>query len=253
MGKFYLNKIFSNSTEIDFMTSLLDFILSIDPRITCDTTVAEQYDSTAWEEETSHIPTFNFSINGKITITAKREANLANYALAFNLWYGTTQTGALYFSTAWHQGGINQNLYREYNISALTTDSFILFSFAGNGSYLTAGIDCVWFTSDDKNYINVTFGRSAFNIPTIFNISGKLFTEMETLISGTFVSKFPYRTSAGNFDYSRGAAYINNSYEVFRSSAFIDCTEVTVGDTIALTNGAYFAVGPHQLLKIIDN
>ena len=253
MGSFYFNKIYSNSNEIDFMNLVVDFILSIDSRITCDTTVAEQYDSSMWEEGTEHVPTFNFIISNKIDFQLKRENTLAGNDLALIIGHGTDYRSGTYFSSAWHNGGVYQNLYRELNISALVNDTFILFSFGGMAQYGTAGFDCVWFTSNDKNYTNFTWGRSALTIASIFDISGKTFTELETSASGTFVSKFPYNAPSGEIDFSRGAAYVNGGYEVFNSSVFIDCTKVTVGDTVALANGAYFAVGPHQLVKIIDN
>lgn len=253
MGNFYFNKISSSDNEIVFMTSLLDFILSIDSRIVCDTTVADQYDSTKWEEGQAHIPTFNFTIGNTIAFQIQRADPLNSYSLAFRVNYGSQSRSDVYFCTSWHQGGVYQNLYREINISALVNDTFILFSFGAISQYGTAGFDCIWFTSNSKNYINFTFGRTATTIAGIFNISGKTFTEVETLVNGTFVSKFPYKASSGEIDFSRGAAYVNDGYEVFNTSTIIDCTEVTVGDTVALANGAYFAVGPHQLVKIIDN
>ncbi len=250
MGRKYFEKISSSENEIVFANLWYNFILNIDPRITCDTTVSAEYTN----PDTTHVPTFNFSINGKFTIQIKRNANLANYSLAYTVSCGTFSDSEIYYSTAWHNGGVYQNLYRELNIAALATDDFILIAIGGlsGTSYINDGIDAVWFTANDKNYTNITFRRTAFTEAVIFNISSKIFTETETSAQGTFTSRFPYKAVTGRIDYIKSSVYTNNGVRVFDNPSLFDCTTVSVGATVPLAEGEYYAVGTNQLIKMSE-
>lgn len=249
MSKVVFEKIYSSGNEIAFMTDVVNFILGIDPRITCNTTVSEQYEN----QESSYVPKFSFSIDGKATLTITRNADLANYALAFTITCGSFSRGDCYFSTAWRNGGVYQNLYREFNIAAVVTDDVLSFTFAGgtSGNYYNINITITTITADSMHYL-CTVGNQTYSTSSIFNLanSNRLYTELETATPGYFTSRFQYKSPTGKLDYANGAVCVNNGGKVFSLSSIYDCTELTPGTQYTLNNKEYFAIGPHQLVKI---
>jgi len=245
MGKVVYTKISSSENEIVFMTDVVNFILSLDPRITCDTTVADAY--------AEGTPTFNFSIGGVVTLSMVRSADISGKALEFNFTCGSTTANTIYFSNNWRNGSVSQNMYREWNIACIVTDTLIFFMLGGctAGDYYNRNMCISLITSDSKHYLNIasfqTYGRS-----NIFNIadSGRVYTEVETSTTGSFLSRFAYKAPAGQTDYIANSICMNNGSKVFTIDSVYDCTEVIPGNMVSLTDGSYVAIGTHQLVKI---
>ena len=245
------DKVYTTGDELEFMSATLDFILGIDPRITCDTTVSAQYAN----RPSDYVPEFNFSIDGKATITLRRQATLAGAAIAFSFICGSSSVTNAYFSTWWNNGYVNQNMGREFNFAAIATDDVLFFTICGGSSdsYYNANLGVTTITSDSKHYLNV-IANQAYTQSSMFNLanSSRPYAELETSTPGYFISRFSYKAPTGKLDYAEGAVCVNNGGKVFNLSSVYDCTEVTPGTNYeGLINGNNcFTIGQHQFIKL---
>ena len=242
-------------TEAPWVQTLVDYITGLDSRITCANVISDEYDSSKWEEGTEHIPRFSFYFNGVYWFTIFRESNLASQALAFRTCYqedyGSFIVREQYFCTTWRSGYYWERLNRDFHISHIVTDDFIMIGTCGTSTYVS-NANFVISISDGKRYTTkYSINTNLYTKANIFNISAQPFTDPDG-VPGTFISRFSYKSVPGKIDYVKSSVYMNNGEKVFAMNNVYDCTTVTIGDPVPLSDGVYYAIGTHQLVKVIN-
>lgn len=241
----------SNGNEVDFMKDVIAYITGIDSGITCEDDPDDEYD--VGTVGTDHFPTFRFSINGEHIFTIKRSEQLSYtssqmYVLFVNNGeeiYSNTIT-YMHRGTEWSGNG-----NRKFSMSYLISSGFYILNIT---SYqILQSFTILFSESGNNNYSSYKFesvDQSTYNVATIFNISECVLYDVSAPIIGTFLSRFAYKAQPGKVDYIKSSIYINNGLKQFELTKVYDCTEVSPGSTVSLEDGAYLAVGPHQLVKV---
>lgn len=255
--------VLSTGTEIQFVTSLVDYITGLDPRITCTTDIAAEYN----DSDPTHIPVITFLIDNTIAFTLTRcyrdgtdnphpgPLNIASNGFIINCDIFSTKAYCVRSDAVPYKN----NSERAFAVSSIVTDEFILLSINGReyyyATYSTANMNIVYLKNESTYYTSIITGLS-FSKSTIFNISNRTFTENSTGKIATFVSRFSYACLPGYIDYIKNSVYVNSAIspaeKQFNISTIYDCTTVVPGETTSLSDGRYIAVGPHQLVKIPD-
>lgn len=256
-ANFYTEVIAYNSTEAELMKAVISYITGLDNRITCSEDPDYEYNRE--DRGDAYIPTFNFYIGSKLIFTISRDVNLRNPAGGFGI-YVKTSSQTL---SSKYVGDINGSKYynvkdnRAFRIAYIISDNFILIDFHQNFSSGNSipGIAIIYTISDTIDYVayKIIDSASSYNRSGIFNISGILFYNFSNASSGTFVSRFSYKSVPGKIDYVKNCVYATAGQKQFNIMALYDCTEVTAGDTLSLDDGAYIAVGTNQIVKILDS
>jgi len=240
-------------TEKDFMAAVINYLTGsqspLYQKIVCSSDIDTEYS----DSDLTHIPSFDFSINGKIDFSITRK-----YALSSSAWEFNITSGSVSNTLSW--GGSpsawDSTATRKIFISYIVDDNFVLLSINGtyqNGAISNANINFVYCKNSTKSYqsvINNVQGGGSVTIATIFNISSRVFYEVDGTDSGTFMSRFSYQAPAGEIDYIKSSIYGNGTNKEFEVTSVYDCTTVNVGDTVSLKDGAYLAVGTHQIVKV---
>lgn len=247
-------------TEKEFWAKAIEEITALSPEITCIGSV-DQYDG-----EPTTIPEFVFAFHGKEMLKLKRRVAINASTGRFDTTvfvndYNVFLNQEMIIGSDWSPTVIGA---RSLKISWLIAHNIIIFSMAaGIGSWGLRNLGLVSIKNGDAIYgdgwwFNNGDG-SVYPRNKIFNIYLKpdnttyyTFRDFNSNIIGSFTSRFQYKTDAGLIDYARGAIYTNNGNRVFDVSCVYDCSEVAIGDSISLSSGSYLAVGPHQLVKVLD-
>lgn len=256
-ANFYTEVIVYNNTEPELMKAVISYITGLDSRITCSEDPDYEYNKA--ERGDSYIPAFKFYIGSKLIFTMSRDVTLNNAAQGFGIYVKTSSQTIV---SKWVADLTSAKYYnvksdRSFCIAHIISDNFILLDihqpYESYGQ--RPGITIVYTISDTSDYVayKTTDQNSDYNRSNIFNISSRLFYNFSEASSGTFVSRFPYKSVPGKIDYVKSCVYATAGQKQFNIRAIYDCTEVTVGDTLSLDDGRYIAVGPHQLVKVLDN
>lgn len=264
MSAFYENTISITGIEKDFMSALISALTGISSAVTCTGDISQ------YEGATSVKPEFVININGKPTITLTRTAALSSNG-TFNIkvdvggnsiiasrqikfWSGTfgpnssTDRGAYISWIASSNGNVIFICIREYVASSGSTGNHVISTFKINDNVYGDGF-----------YINKDNG--AISKSDMFNLSGYINSSSEFVPyvyrnydnandNGSFVSRFQYTTKPGIIDYVKSSIYVDSGTKKLECSSLFDCSTVNSGDTVSLKDGAYLAVGTHQLVKV---
>lgn len=242
----------STGNEVDFMKDVIAYITGINNAITCEDDPDDEYDVET--VGTDHIPTFRFLFNNEHILTIRRSDKLSDGASYMyftfisngNIISDNNIVGFMYSGKAWSYNTLRQfkmsyieapGLYIINAVSYSISNSFVvLFAEAGNsnyGSYKYEGIN-----------------SSSYTISNIFNISQCVLYDNSNPVQGSFLSRFAYKAQPGKVDYIKSSIYANNNIKQFDLTSIYDCTEVSPGSAVSIKDGAYLAVGPHQLVKV---
>lgn len=246
--------------EKEFAKKLVNYILSLSDKITCANDPDDEYD--VGTVGTSYTPTFNFKINNKDAFRLYRtnalSAGTNGFIFVANAVAGApTNQKNIYFV---YHGSSNTRLYNEnYTrgivVSHIVNDNFVFLSFGAyseeyddrknqNASFL-------FCMSGSDNFASSRGNINPYSETNCFNLSAlELYDVATTLPNGVFVSRFAHAAPAGSIDYIKSSIYQNNSQKVFENKAVYDCSTVNVASTVSLKDGAYIAVGSHQLVKV---
>lgn len=246
-------------TEKEFWAKAIEEITALSPEITCIGSV-DQYDG-----EPTTIPEFVFAFHGKEMLKLKRRVAINTATGRFDTTvfvndYNVFLNQEMIIGSDWSPTVIGA---RSLKISWLITQNFIIFCVcAGVGSWGLRNLGLVSIKNEDAIYGD-GWWKNEDTLPTrerLFNIYQKPdghsvynFRDFNSAIIGTFTSRFQYKADAGLIDYARGAVYTNNGSRVFDISCIYDCSTVAIGDSVSLSSGSYLAVGPHQLVKVLDS
>jgi hypothetical protein len=244
----YWNLVSSNGTEKEFMSDFIDYLTSLDSKITCSSNVNTEFS----DSDLTHVPTFNFSINNKLAFTLTRAAALNTDTSSYNLACGSINVDISWQTSAAYTVSQDRGFY----VSYLINDNFVLLSINSSHKNWQARVEQI-----NNNIIYAgSSGASAYwsaitnldyNTRTsIYSISGRTFSPIGEDIDGTFTSRFSYACPPGAIDYIKSSVYLNSGQKQFEITSIYDCTTVSVGDTISLKDGPYLAVGTNQLVKV---
>lgn len=255
MGKMtFAQTILNNGTEIDFMKTVINYVTGVDNSIECLDDPDDEYDVET--VTTSHTPTFRFTINDVHVFTIERAAQLSSAsngikASAIVNGQKVVTSGALLWG-----GNYNYNIVgqRDVDISYIVSNGLFLFNFCGISSYGARDRLLVSFVksgnSKYETYTATVIHPVDYVISKVFDLSNYVFQDIDESISGTFISRFAYKAQPGKVDYIKSCIYESDGNKQFDFTCIYDCTEVSPGSTVSLEDGAYLAVGPHQLVKV---
>lgn len=249
-------------TEKEFMSGLITYLHNLDNKIVCTSSVDTEFDPS----DTSHVPTFNFTIDDTFPFTLKRykvvsgsgvDAPLSDDACGYMASFGSLVVGITFSAgTAY---AYTTSATRGYYISSLTNDDFVLLlinttSRAWTSQLMNDNMSIVYCKSGTKSYYSIGNNIDRSAKANIFNMGTRTFCDNSdpSGISGTFTSRFSYVSPPGKIDYIKSSVYLNNGQKKFDMSCIYDCTTVTVCDTVSLKDGPYYAVGSNQLVKIVQ-
>lgn len=243
-------------TELQFCQWLIDTMTAIDPRITCDTTVAAQF------ADNSNTATFNFSIANKYILRFKRNAVNSNGCGAYyitilvdGLEYGQTRYG-YGWRYAYHYDEPKGEDYPT-RIKSLVGDNFI-----GIWVGLNWTIDIV----------SPTFPPS-FSTALIIDPNGNSYASHCTdeaagnagyILRGSFYrcsdgasnysvahSLLNFTANPGNITYVQHCPVLNAGAMEYDFTEFVSCSTIALGSSITLSNGnTYIAIGDHTLAPL---
>lgn len=271
----YAASVEAYGTEKDMFRSIINYLTSLDSRITCDTDLDTEWETSL--ENSNHSPTFVFSINNTPIFSLGRDRNIATYYrqpskfLVFKLLLDGVPT----YQTNIRNKKDNPETETQWDtvytrgltISHIINDNFILLSFAASSDATTSQTtSTTWRDTDNATfalsfsnnqaYIGATKAASAapytpYSKAYCFDVSDYTLYNVTTPSSvGTFVSRFSYAAPVGTIDYIKSTVYQSNSSKIFENKAVYDSTTVNVGDAVSLKDGSYVAVGTHQLVKV---
>lgn len=263
MGSIAYGTVIQNSgVEKEFYRAIKTYILSLNSRITCDSDPDEEFDIST--KGGSYIPTLNFSIDGVHVFKIYRPDVLNNPVHGINVSMDAVNgipDNACYIN--FRYDGYHENWDRVAYSTAF--DRGLIISHIQNGSLVYLSFACWNETQGNRNAYNMSLlhiksdnsvllssikQQSGYNKNVCLDLSARTLYRTSDLASGTFLSRFSYACPPGTIDYIKSSIYQNNNEKVFENRAIYDSTTVAVGDTVSLKDGAYAAVGTHQLIKV---
>lgn len=253
MGSSY-DYIFSvNGTEKQFISGLIDYLTGLSNKITCSSNVETEFS----ESDLTHVPEFNFLIDGSLAFSLRRgstsgDAPLSSSTSKYKATCGTTTVDLdFHIGSGQERSTVTQ---RYYFISSIIGPNFVYISInttqtGGDNQPLNSNLSIAYCADSTKHYaLDTNINRRAKT--DMFNMSTRTFREVSGNAYGTFLSRFSYACPPGQIDYIKSSIYQYNNNKSFESTSIYDCTTVTLGDTVSLKDGAYLAVGTHQLVKV---
>ncbi len=263
MGSITYGTLIHNSgVEKEFYRSIKTYILSLNSRITCNSDPDEEFDIST--KGGSYVPTLNFSINGTHIFKIYRPDVLNNPVHGINVSMDAVNgipDNACYinfrydgYHENWDRVAYNAAFDRGLIISHIQNGSLIYLSFAcwneTQANRNTYNMSVLHMVSDNSVLLSSVKQQSGYNKTVCLNLSNRTLYRASDLASGTFLSRFSYACPPGTIDYIKSCIYQNSNEKVFENRAIYDSTTVAVGDTVSLKDGAYAAVGTHQLVKV---
>ena len=250
-----------NGTEKQFFQGLADFLHTLDPKIVCTSDLDVEFS----DSDLTHVPQIDFVIDGKLPFYFRR-TDIRGYGYDSNLTIGTSKYKAVCKNT-----GVNLDYYdnaatlhytdvanRWWFISALVGENFTYFSInttqrGGDNQPMNDNLSIAYCYGEDACYYAYNTNINRRQASTMFNLSGRTFKRTDDLLYGGFTSRFSYAAQPGKIDYVKSSVYTTNGTRLFTTNSIYDCTTVNVCDTVSLSDGVCYAIGPHQLVKIPDN
>ena len=256
----YYTTIASAGTEIDFVKQIIAYITGLNPKITCLDDPDDEYNISVVGND--YFPAFRFCFNNNHLLTITRQAKISEVSNGFIAHYFLNDVevsvGAysMYFNYQRNGYRYDQAATRHYMIAHISSENFILLAI--DSLYVSwserIGCNTVYAGSGDTEYMAYfqMTNDSHWQKSNLFNIAGLTFYQIGSQINGTFISRFQYKSMPGYIDYVKNCVYGTSGNAQFNINSIYDCTERAVGDTVSLDDGAYIAVGAHQVVKILE-
>ena len=262
----------SEAKEADAYKVIKNYILSLDARFTCAEDPDEEFDAAIMGGD--HIPVMNFKVSGHQLFKLYRpqpllddgaEVGISQICFSMDGYADVpSSTGTIHFMSSsyndWRDSKTQSTDWgRGLVISHIINENFIYLSFTcipdENGIFRrNQNRSIIYVISDGVVYVNSRGNLNPYDRSTVFNVSDmSIYSSAAPGMAGSFVSRFTYACPPGIIDYIKSSAYMSNGERIFTLDPLYDCTTVTTGDTVALEDGAYVAVGTHQLVKVLDS
>ena len=264
MGSAYFGReVISLKKEKDFYKEVKNYILGLNSAITCANDPDEEFDTS--EVGSSHVPILEFKVNNTDLFKFYRSAALSSTSITgFIVAMNNVPTGipestkGMSFKESSVSEGVpyTSDFKRGVIISHIVNDNFVYLMFSPLWNYSdnrkNNSFRVLYCKSGDDIYVTSSIAQlSAWNKYNAFNISDLTLYDLTTPTSnGTFLSRFAHAAPAGQIDYIKSSIYQNNSQRSFENKAIYDSSTVNISDTVSLKDGAYIAVGSHQLVKV---
>jgi len=254
MGSYKFDlSISSSSTEVAFVKAIISAITGLDDRITCIDDPDTEY-----AQGGSYKPKFRFCLNSVEFFRFQRNSGTSsrNSSFAFSYTLNDTPTSISTVAYSSDSSDWSVSTSRTYKFSYIVSGDFIAFCIAKpyvsgtNRDHIV--FSCILSSNDSyvSSYMNAY--SSNYNVETVFNLSERTFRSISggAINNMTFLSRFTYKAQPGKVDYIKNSIYTSSGSKIFDTTALYDCSEVASGSTVSVNDGAYLAVGPHQLVKV---
>ena len=235
----------AGETEQSFVQRVIDMIVGIDSRITCNTTAAAQY------ADTSATATFDYDIDGKYIFRMTRGA--VNSSQAGGYYFSIIVDGVEYTSSAyvrmWTKNSTAstdvQNGYDRISAYATDNDLFLWF-----GAYYNQEVEIIpshyisGFVTDGDNEAYCYGNKNSNDIQdqSFYKIDGTTGYSLPKLLSYTDVPGMISIVKNGN-PIKNSGGFVSFAKDLIPSSTR------TVGDSVVFDGKTYFAVGTNLLVK----
>ena len=254
--------------EKEYYRAIKNHILGISSIFTCDNDPDDEFDYGTNGDD--HIATLSFKINNVYSfklyrpdVLKRNSSEVGVYAINFAMDVNEqvpSSSGHLRFKFGDY--GMNDpvaqsvDLKRGLIISHFIGDNFVLlcfspaaYSWSGQGNSDTKRL--VRCSSGSTTIVASSIGGvSGLTEASMFNVSEMSFYNLASpSVGGVFLSRFTYAAPPGQIDYIKSSIYQNAGSKVIENMAIYDSSTVSVGSTVSLKDGSYFAVGSHQLVK----
>lgn len=236
-------------TEIEYIQTIVDAIVGIDSRITCNTTAAAQY------SDSSATATFDFNIDGKYFVRLKRGNNNASqtqsykFSIIVNEVEYVVSSGIRFWSSNTSPSGY-PSANAHFKVAAYTTDNdiFLWIGANYNGSvvetYPTNYASALITDENDIAYCGAVIGSNDLGAPELYKCS-------DGSSGFALVKPLAYTESVGNI------SIVDNCFNPISSSGafstftkdLIACSTVTIGSTIIIDGKTYIAVSSNILIE----
>lgn len=242
----------SSSTEIAFVKAIISAITGLDDRITCIDDPDEEYNKGG-----SYKPKFRFCLNSVEFFRFQRNLNASSrngvFVFSYTLNDTPTSIGTISYSSDHYDWGTSAS--RIYKFSYIVSGDFITIAIAQHSTDTSrSGVifPCILSTDDSYTSYKTISNNSDYNVGKVFDVSECVFKSISggAINNMTFLSRFTYKAQPGKVDYIKNSIYTSSGSKIFDTTALYDCSEVASGSTVSVNDGAYLAVGPHQLVKV---
>ena len=252
-------------TEVDFYNTLKEYITGLSTRITCETDVEDEFDKSI--SGNNHIATLSFKVDGASAFKLYRPDVLysdGDYVGVRGITFGMDVDAGYGFSTKEMYIRPDDSGSPEYLkpfdecargllISHIVNDNLIYIRFTSVKSASRHVQTCMvlYAISNNSTYLSSSTTSLTFDKIHHFDLSNyTLYDKSNYATFGTFLSRFVHTAPAGTIDYIKSSIYQSSNEKRFENHAIYDSSTVITGSTVSLKDGAYLAVGPHQLVKI---
>lgn len=224
----------SSQTEKDFISDIVSYIISIDSRITCDTTVDIQF------SDPTNTPTFNFDIFGKYKFRLARRSVLS--------------TSDSFYNLSIVINGVELNKMQSQIINSNRAERFItvigenyFFLFYGNGA--PNSITMNWSTG-----LVVTDNDSFAGGVSTTNILSAIFYDTQTNTTAYLPKLINFKAPVGELIFSELqpiATGIGTGILIDYIKDIYSCSNVVQFSSLGLDTGKnYFAVDTNIMVEI---
>lgn len=246
---------FNNRTEPNIMQLVVDAMTSIDPRITCDTTVTDQY------SDTSNTATFNFSVDGAYDIQFKRYAinSTSSHGFSIALYINGAEYGKL-SQYWWRNDTPYDSLHGDFRfrVKSIVGSGFIGI-WMGVGAWasyaFTIPLPHTYMTIYTTDGNGNKFGSYYLNTEDFsycLDIMQGSFCKSDGSVGYTAAyTSMNFIDAPGTISYIQHLPLLQSGTVLFDIPELVACSNISIGTSIALDNGnIYLAIGNHTLVPL---
>lgn len=233
----------TGNNELEFWTNFISYMTSLDSRITCNTTAAEQCDI-----KKIYTPVYIFDFDGKFQIKFTRTDQwnnwTQNYAVNFII-NGTSYAGNWMLFCNLNAGTYrpDSNVFMQYSVASIISDTsmFIWLGSYGTSSDVSAFSNSGAFLGDYAGYKN-NYNIMAGNFYDVANAG---------VVASSIVPALAYSAGPGNIDYIEKVVFVSNGTRTFEDTNLFACSTVAFWTTISLPNGKnYLAIHTNAMVEV---
>lgn len=259
-------ELYNSHTELEMWQFILDFMTSVDPRITCNTTVAAQF------SDPNAVATFDFNIDnqyilrmfrgstansGSGAINSSGSPGIRIHTIVNDITYGIVRYPYSWrYEYAYDAPKTGENYH--LRMKAISDTNYILIwvglQWGNDAIVLSAPFPPNFSSAYLKLPDNSTY-CSALATPdstTGYILRGSFYRCSDGASNFTVANTLlNFNAGAGNLSYTQHCPILNNGQMEADFTDFTSCSTITLGTSIALENGnTYLAIGDHTLAPL---
>lgn len=233
----------TGNNELEFWTNFISYMTSLDSRITCNTTAAEQCDI-----RVVYTPEYIFDFDGKFQIKFTRTAQWNSWSQYYAVTFiinetSHTATGLLFCTPGDGTYRPDSNVFMRYSVASIISDT-LMFIWLGNyntSSDVSAFSDAGAFLGDYAGYSS-NYNIMAGNFYDVANAG---------VVVSSIAPALAYSAGSGNIDYIEKVVFVSNGTRAFEDTNLFACSTVAFWTTISLPNGKnYLAIHTNAMVEI---